>query len=466
MQRVSWVAAGGLLLLLLGAGVGMRMDAQREMEATLALVRLQQALHELQQQGLQPTALAALQKLPLRHMSLELFDAQGQQRLVVGRPAVTLPAWAHALWGRGVQHLDVGVPLPDGQRGVARFSTSPDSELLEAGGNVLGLLLILAGVVLLCTWVMRGVLARTLAPLAQLAHAIEGIERQQPQWLAQLPPMPVAEFELIAQALRQLVQAQEQAQSARRVLAHRLLCLQEDERQRVARDLHDETGQCLTALRVDVHWLQRQPHRSAQVEQVLQDVGAHVSALQTGVRHLLRRLRPQGMSVQGESPPAQTLGRLSQMVEQLLQGWRAAAHPERPQLHFELRAEDGLSTALLEVVLPGELLLGLYRITQEALTNVMRHAQAQQAWVHISHDPKRRQLRWRVVDDGLGLQGGLDAALCRGSGLAGVKERVWVLGGAFSADSGLQGRGLALQAWFALPAHSAAADEVQQGQPR
>jgi len=99
----------------------------------------------------------------------------------------------------------------------------------------------------------------------------------------------------------------------------------------------------------------------------------------------------------------------------------------------------------------------VYRITQEALTNVMRHAAASRCSIAVSVDAGAGHdhvLTWRLRDDGQGI-GDLDAALRRGTGLAGLKDRVWALGGTFACVSGPERSGTELRAEFPIEGPSA-----------
>ena len=99
----------------------------------------------------------------------------------------------------------------------------------------------------------------------------------------------------------------------------------------------------------------------------------------------------------------------------------------------------------------------MYRITQEALTNVMRHAAASRCSIAVSVDAGAGHdhvLTWRLRDDGQGI-GDLDAALRRGTGLAGFKDRIWALDGTFACLSGPGRTGTELRAEFPIESPSA-----------
>lgn len=449
MRRALAAAIACLLLALVLGGLRMRQDTQQEMAGSLALARTVAALAQLPAHDT-AAALTALQPLQsLRHLRLELRDANGRPLLRLpdeeGEGAV--PALARWLeMGQAASSVSWTVPRPDGPPWTVVLTTSPDSELRESLGSQAALFGLLGGCSLLMLAVMHRNVRRAFAPLQALLAAIARIERQDLAAVRTLPAMPIRELEAIAQALRHLSAEQARTEAARRLLGHRLLSLQEDERQRLARDLHDEFGQRLTALRVDAAWLQRRLADAPELQAVAAGMGTQVAQIQDDVRRLLARLRPFGPAAAAgvEAPPA-TFGRLRLMLQELVAGWSSSVHSHGTR--FEL-AVEGATDAL---VLPQELVLGVYRISQEALTNVARHAGARQARlaVRIARAQEGGLLHWSVQDDGCGL-GDAQGALQRGSGLAGLKDRVWALGGEldFGAPPAGASSGLGLRAQF------------------
>lgn len=458
MRRAAVVALACLLVIMALGLLRARSDTLREMEGSLDLARASRLLAGLQS-GPVEHGLRQLEAIGgLRHLQLELRDEQG--RTVLRLADEDSSAWLSQQWhrlmaaarlGRAATEVAYPLLLQDGRRWTAVLSASPDSELLEAAANLLGLFVVTLACCAAMLAAMHWNVRRCLAPLRQLVEAIAGVERQQPAAVKTLPVMPIRELEAIAHALRHLAQAQEHSEDARRVLAHRVMSLQEDERQRLARDLHDEFGQRLTALRVDAAWLQRSAQLQDPARGVVAEMLEQVTLIQDDVRRLLARLRPLGTTPSGLDGVPQTLGRLRSMLGELAAGWTGAGAQRTPQV--ELRMDEGDDA----VELAPELALGLYRITQEALTNVMRHAQAARVAVEaaVRHEGGVPSLlTWQVADDGCGI-GDLDAALRRGTGLAGLKDRVWTLGGRFEGGAGLGGRGTALRAEFRLPAEDA-----------
>jgi two-component system sensor histidine kinase UhpB len=452
MRRALAVALGCLAVSLALGLLHVRRDTRQEMAGSLALARASLALAELAGPDPAP-ALDALRTLEgLRHVRLSLLDVQGRA-LLQQPPDAAAPAGGAWRAVRGVLGLAAAAPpvtwrVPDAAGGAwtVMLTASPDSELQEALADFAGLFLGLAACSLLLLGVMHWNVRRALAPLQSLLRAIAHVERQDPAAVRALPAMPVRELEAIAQALRHLAAVQERTESARRVLGDRLLSLQEDERQRLARDLHDEFGQRLTGLRVDATWLRRRLTAAPEQQAVAAGMAEQVGRIQDDLRRLLARLRPFAPSLHGGAAAPETLGRLRLMLEDLVAGWSAPASRRPTQVELQWHAgPDGRP-------LPQELALGVYRISQEALTNVARHAGARHATLAIGVETDANGstvLAWSVRDDGCGVAD-LEAALQRGSGLAGVKDRVWALGGEFEASSGAS-PGLSLQARLPLP---------------
>jgi two-component system sensor histidine kinase UhpB len=355
------------------------------------------------------------------------------------------------------------------QRWTLQLTATRDSERREAmAGLALAVLGALAGVATLLAalaWLLR----RAFAPLESLLDGIERLERGEPGAAAALPAMPIRELQSIAAALRRLDDALQSAELQRRLLGQKVLTLQEDERGRLAQELHDEFGQRLTALRVDAAWLRGQLGAFGAppaLNQVVQGMDAQCGHIQHDIRALLTRLRPLGAEL-GE--PAVPVGRLAPLLQALVAAWTrdAAADGLRIELDLAVRGAGGQALAWPSEqgapTMPRELQLAVYRISQEALTNVARHAQAHQARLTLVLGMQGRTatLDWQVADDGIGLTDP-QRAMQRGNGLAGMRERAWARGAELTmapAQAGAERPGLVLAARFSfeLNAPSAAA---------
>src|SRR5437867_3250802 len=189
-------------------------------------------------------------------------------------------------------------------------------------------------------------------------------------------------------------------------LTHQLLRAQEDERRRIARELHDQAGQVLTAVKIELD-LEGRREASEMVGQALAQV-----------RDLSNLLRPSVLDDLGLLPA------LRGLVEDFTR---------------RTRIEASLECLGAVPALPSEVQVALYRVLQEALTNVARHADARRVRVRLEYDPARVSLK--VEDDGRGLPGRLTPHL----GLLGIRERVTTLGGTLVIE-GAPGAGFRVQA--------------------
>jgi two-component system sensor histidine kinase UhpB len=343
---------------------------------------------------------------------------------------------------------------------TAVVTPSADSEEHEALQNLLGLFALLVACSIAMLLVMRINVRRAFRPLESLLAAIAGIEREDLAAVKALPSMPVRELETTSQALKQLASSLEQAEEARRLLAQQVLTLQEDERQRLARDLHDEFGQQLTALRADASWLRRRLGTDSTAVAVAEGMDDHIARIQRDVRDLLARLQPLGAQTHATDPAGtESAGRLRALLEALAASW---SRPDDAGLRCTARVRISACQPPhadfqqgADLHLPRSLVLALYRMSQEACTNAARHAGARRVAIDVAIDVGAdgvNHVDWTACDDGAGLVGG-DGALRRGNGLAGMRERAWAHGGSFEwfATNPSPMKGLRLHARIACP---------------
>ncbi len=207
---------------------------------------------------------------------------------------------------------------------------------------------------------------------------------------------------------------QRQADAKLRLMARQLVQSQEDERAHLARELHDGTSQTLVAgkllVEAAVDQIERQGHTPpASLSQALSRIN---DALHE-VRHLSHSLRPALLDTLGLPAALAHLGR---------------EFGEHARLHIDVHTE-GPATEL-----PDEVKTVLFRVTQEALTNVAKHAQARQVDVVLAFEPERIELS--INDDGRGFDAD---AMCQhptlGIGLRNMRERLAAIGGRLEVQS-------------------------------
>ncbi len=204
-----------------------------------------------------------------------------------------------------------------------------------------------------------------------------------------------------------------------RDLSRRLLNAQEDERRRLSNDLHDEIGQELTAIHLAVS--RAQAGATGESYTALQTAETLLQALTQQVRRLAQDLHP---------TPLDELG-LAAAVRGLL-----GRFAQQTALHVEWRLPEGPQRFAPEVE------LAAYRIVQEALTNVARHAQAEHVTVAV--DQQDHRVLIQIADDGRGFD--VEATLREGTyGLHSMRERASLLGGSLRLESA-PGQGTRLSA--------------------
>ena len=215
---------------------------------------------------------------------------------------------------------------------------------------------------------------------------------------------------LIASDLSEMKRAEESLVLQReqlRALAERLQWVREEDRKKVARELHDQIGQILTAIKMDMTWMSR--HLPESEGEVLARLRESIQLINDGVkavRTICSGLRPGVLDDLG----------LAAAIE-----WQASEFSSRNGVHCQV------SVPPVDLHLDGDRATATFRIFQECMTNVIRHAQAKSVRVALSQEDENIVLV--VEDDGIGFsQSNLSNSL--GSlGLLGMKERAQFCGG-------------------------------------
>jgi two-component system sensor histidine kinase UhpB len=255
-------------------------------------------------------------------------------------------------------------------------------------------------------------LQRRFNPLEELIRKVEAIDPADPGGF-ETPEEPVEEVERLAHAFGRLL---ERIEADRRRAGRLQLRAQEEERKRVARDLHDEVNQALTAILLRLEALtQIAPPR---LRDELAETKTLANRAMEELLQLARQLRPTALDDHGFLPA----------IEEQLR---------------RFKAQHGIDTRLTTA---GELndlgsdqQLVLYRVTQEALNNIARHSRAHTVEVGITRQDGTVALE--VADDGTGFE--LDTE-DRGLGLDGMAERARLVNGEFDIDT-RPGRGTTLR---------------------
>jgi signal transduction histidine kinase len=324
---------------------------------------------------------------------------------------------------------------------AVRFGQKPHGEAFVSmdGQRVIGqgwretgsLIAVLATTLIALCVLIYATLAYALRPTRTIRAALERLSSG--DLAARLPVFDLAELSTLSPVFNSLAAGLDHALAERRRLTERLIAVQDDERCHLARDLHDEFGQCLAAIDAMAASASQTAHcRIPEVLPEIQSISKTARHMAEILRSALLRLRP---------PEIEELGLIASL-EGLVAGWNAG--------HLKTRFSIEIDGQLDAV--PPALSAGIFRIAQEAVTNAAKHADASSVVLRLTLDNADASntapcIELRVEDDGTA---GEEPALSAGMGLLGIRERVDVLGGHF-ALAVLHPSGLALRVRIPLP---------------
>jgi two-component system sensor histidine kinase UhpB len=257
-------------------------------------------------------------------------------------------------------------------------------------------------------WVLR----KALDPLDRLQVVVDEIRTGKTDVRVELGEISDERFDRLAGAFNQMLEQLAHDAHEMQQLSRQILQAQEDERYRLARELHDEAAQSLTSLLVHIRLLER-ANNPAEAQHHVQELRELTARALEDVRRVALDLRPTILDDLG----------LAAALE-----WRVD----------EVNKQEGIHAAItvlgMERRLPRETELVLYRIGQEALSNINRHAEASEVKVTLRRDGKFCVLH--VADNGVGFDPAqVDQRDGRGLGLIGMRERVAMVGGELEVTS-------------------------------
>ncbi|MVT53502.1 HAMP domain-containing protein [Bradyrhizobium yuanmingense] len=305
-----------------------------------------------------------------------------------------------------IPEMEAAFPIVIDGRHVGDIVFFPDisADLFEKWIGFLALTSLVAVLMVLTGTVAYVFAGSALRPLQHLGEGLTRIRRG--DYTSPIPVRGPAEIRQGCEEANALAATLAQLSQDNRDLMHRLVSLQDDERRDLARELHDELGPLLFSIRAGTIALTDASEPTGHLGNSAQDLLQSVEALQQTNRRILDRLRPLYIEELG----------LSSSVQTLLRNFRKQA----PHIVLTDAIDRDLSA------IGGPLAQTVYRVIQEALTNVLRHANAGNA--HVQATVADKTLVVEISDDG----GGFPADNVFGRGLTGMHERVRALSGSLS----------------------------------
>jgi two-component system sensor histidine kinase UhpB len=335
----------------------------------------------------------------------------------IGSPA---PAWFvsgyNLLFG---PHSTVTRPLTVRQRdaGTIEARADPAAAVRQAWRQVAVMVTVAAVMALGIALMAALMIGHALMPARIIVQGLRRLEQGDHE--TRLPPFGTAEFSHIARAVNDLASRLAHTTTERLALTKRLFQVQEDERRALARDLHDEFGQCLTATAALAASIETgaAPDRPDLIDDA-RAIARVTRQMMTTLRGALARLRSQDIDELG----------LQASLVQLVARWNAGTAPTA----FHLDVVGDLASV------PADAAINVYRIAQECLTNAARHGKPRHVHLRVAHVADAADAVALSVED----DGGGDASRISsggGHGILGIRERITALGGSLSIVGAARG---------------------------
>ena len=382
---------------------------EQEMQSSIHLAT-QLITFELSQNHARTQWLAQLNALKeTRHLHIQLKEPSGNILTVPSaHPLPTLetpPRWfVNLVAGTSVQ-IERILMTSDGNALIMLIEANPLNEISEVWDESLAFFGLLCSLIFLVFVTVHVILSRVLTAISIIVQSLARVE--QGDYQSQLPHFSSEDMNQIARAMNHLIGKLNASQQENRALTQHTLAIQEDERQRLAQELHDELGQSLTAIKVMTVTVAKLDNgANLLIKQSTDHVVSICDHLMDVVRSMMQQLHPLVLTQLG----------LKAAIEDLILHWQ-----QRHHLSISFACHGDVES------LPDTLCIHIFRMVQEALTNVVRHANASNVTIDLSIDDNP-QLKLVMRDNGQGC----DAQhIQKGFGLLSMRERVRSLQGEF-----------------------------------
>jgi two-component system sensor histidine kinase UhpB len=446
-KRLAGLALALLSIFLFIALVQATISIQREKKGTEQLLLLSQKLDHLKQAGLNDFTPQLNQLITLsqsdefRHIKITFKDAKGQI-IAQSNPDKHITI-AGNLLGRLIRvfheaptdELVSASWVIKGPDKTITVYISPDtaSEQNEAATALFSSFLMLIALTAALYLGVKLTLQRALNPLKEALKQLQDLAQN--KYDGVLKESDISEVKAVNDSINELSQSLIELENSRQMLSAKLISSQEDERAKISRDLHDELGQKIAVIRYNTSYLQKtlSDTNTENANQAINDIALATRDIDQELKKILKELRPQEhlLNIDNNS--------LKSLLLNLISGWQSTTG-NQCQFNYSIK--------LGNINFAQNIALTVFRITQEALTNIAKHANASDVTIDIHADTA--YIYWSVTDNGVGIPDWSQSTQQRGNGLAGLQERLWSIGGELTITPQVEDGGFSLSAKIPL----------------
>lgn len=346
----------------------------------------------------------------IRHLNIQLKKPSGQVISLLKHnyqeeQKKSPPGWFVSLVGSSYPQTEYPFVSTDDKQLILSVQANPLDEISEVWQETTIFFISLLLLTLLAFIAVNLAFNHSLKSIEVIVAGLKSIEKG--NYLQKLPEFNIREYASIAHAINHMTDKLRDAQLENSALTKQSLAIQDKERQRLAQELHDELGQSLTAIKVMAVTAQ---HPKSDVQKITHSISGICDHLIQVVRTMMYQLHPLILTELG----------LKAALDDMLKHWK----DRTPDLTVSVACSDEVDALAQEIT------IHLFRVIQECLTNIVRHANAQNVKIDLHINDNNICLT--VKDDGIGCD--LDK-INSGFGLRGMQERIKTLGGELSVNS-------------------------------
>ena len=360
-----------------------------------------------------------------RHLHIEIIHGKDLEPFPKSEPGYKsdTPDWFVKMVEPTSVVLRQSILVPGMPASELVIRPDPADEISEAWEEARSLLGLLLTFFLIANVLMTIIIGRLLKPVKAIIKGLDDIE--QGDYKSRLQSVKLPELDMITQKFNHMAGVLELSREQNRHLTQLSLAIQEEERRHLARELHDEMGQSISAIKAVAASIDKRSN-DEKIKSSIATITEISSRIYSVVRGMMKRLHPVVLDELGLIPA----------LRDVIDDWNT--HHEDTFCHFEL-IENNLNHLSRDVSIT------VYRLIQECLNNVAKHANAEDVYIRLS-STRGETLELTIKDNGQGFDKNQQSTSL---GLTGMRERVEALNGFYEIES-TSGNGVSIQVTLPL----------------